>query len=144
MAIFTQFAQRKYLFARLFDAKELTACCQAAIMFSEGLANIVVLNFHLTVEIFCSTATGRRSAPPLNLTGLPGTEKLNEREKEVKIWSGRWNKGQYALSRFSLVICLHIYVNNMALASLNDFPLSWFGSPFWTVVLGILSEVMEL
>lgn len=31
----------------------------------------------------CSTATGRRSAPPLNLTGLPGTEKLNEREKEV-------------------------------------------------------------
>uniref|UniRef100_A0A8C5C8J0 Transcriptional adapter n=1 Tax=Gadus morhua TaxID=8049 RepID=A0A8C5C8J0_GADMO len=30
-----------------------------------------------------STATGRRSAPPLNLTGLPGTEKLNEREKEL-------------------------------------------------------------
>lgn len=28
--------------------------------------------------------TGRRSAPPLNLTGLPGTEKLNEREKEVQ------------------------------------------------------------
>uniref|UniRef100_A0A8C2WUQ7 Transcriptional adapter n=1 Tax=Cyclopterus lumpus TaxID=8103 RepID=A0A8C2WUQ7_CYCLU len=28
-------------------------------------------------------ATGRRSAPPLNLTGLPGTEKLNEREKEL-------------------------------------------------------------
>uniref|UniRef100_A0A8C7ZB74 Transcriptional adapter n=1 Tax=Oryzias sinensis TaxID=183150 RepID=A0A8C7ZB74_9TELE len=27
--------------------------------------------------------TGRRSAPPLNLTGLPGTEKLNEREKEL-------------------------------------------------------------
>uniref|UniRef100_A0A8D3C128 Transcriptional adapter n=1 Tax=Scophthalmus maximus TaxID=52904 RepID=A0A8D3C128_SCOMX len=26
---------------------------------------------------------GRRSAPPLNLTGLPGTEKLNEREKEL-------------------------------------------------------------
>uniref|UniRef100_A0A672GPV0 Transcriptional adapter n=1 Tax=Salarias fasciatus TaxID=181472 RepID=A0A672GPV0_SALFA len=25
----------------------------------------------------------RRSAPPLNLTGLPGTEKLNEREKEL-------------------------------------------------------------
>ncbi|XP_023357948.2 transcriptional adapter 2-alpha isoform X2 [Sarcophilus harrisii] len=25
---------------------------------------------------------GRRSAPPLNLTGLPGTEKLNEKEKE--------------------------------------------------------------
>lgn len=31
-----------------------------------------------------SIATGRRSAPPLNLTGLPGTEKLNEREKEVR------------------------------------------------------------
>ncbi|XP_054598410.1 transcriptional adapter 2-alpha isoform X2 [Nothobranchius furzeri] len=29
------------------------------------------------------SATGRRSAPPLNLTGLPGTEKLNEREKEL-------------------------------------------------------------
>ena len=27
---------------------------------------------------------GRRSAPPLNLTGLPGTEKLNEKEKEVR------------------------------------------------------------
>ncbi|KAK2111377.1 Transcriptional adapter 2-alpha [Saguinus oedipus] len=26
---------------------------------------------------------GRRSAPPLNLTGLPGTEKLNEKEKEL-------------------------------------------------------------
>ncbi|POI27964.1 hypothetical protein CIB84_008286 [Bambusicola thoracicus] len=25
----------------------------------------------------------RRSAPPLNLTGLPGTEKLNEKEKEL-------------------------------------------------------------
>lgn len=33
----------------------------------------------------CFTATGRRSAPPLNLTGLPGTEKLNEREKEVQL-----------------------------------------------------------
>ncbi|XP_034025088.1 transcriptional adapter 2-alpha isoform X2 [Thalassophryne amazonica] len=29
------------------------------------------------------SATGRRSAPPLNLTGLPGTEKLNEKEKEL-------------------------------------------------------------
>uniref|UniRef100_A0A670Z4C8 Transcriptional adapter n=1 Tax=Pseudonaja textilis TaxID=8673 RepID=A0A670Z4C8_PSETE len=28
-------------------------------------------------------STGRRSAPPLNLTGLPGTEKLNEKEKEL-------------------------------------------------------------
>uniref|UniRef100_A0A674EN19 Transcriptional adapter n=1 Tax=Salmo trutta TaxID=8032 RepID=A0A674EN19_SALTR len=28
-------------------------------------------------------ATGRRCAPPLNLTGLPGTEKLNDREKEL-------------------------------------------------------------
>ncbi|XP_066491402.1 transcriptional adapter 2-alpha isoform X2 [Tiliqua scincoides] len=27
--------------------------------------------------------SGRRSAPPLNLTGLPGTEKLNEKEKEL-------------------------------------------------------------
>uniref|UniRef100_A0A3B5AYE0 Transcriptional adapter 2-alpha n=1 Tax=Stegastes partitus TaxID=144197 RepID=A0A3B5AYE0_9TELE len=30
-----------------------------------------------------TSPTGRRSAPPLNLTGLPGTEKLNEREKEL-------------------------------------------------------------
>ncbi|XP_005157493.1 transcriptional adapter 2-alpha isoform X1 [Danio rerio] len=29
------------------------------------------------------STSGRRSAPPLNLTGLPGTEKLNEREKEL-------------------------------------------------------------
>ncbi|KAJ4935543.1 hypothetical protein JOQ06_017075 [Pogonophryne albipinna] len=29
------------------------------------------------------SATGRRSAPPLNLTGLPGTEKLDEQEKEL-------------------------------------------------------------
>lgn len=35
---------------------------------------------------FSWAATGRRSAPPLNLTGLPGTEKLNEREKEVQLW----------------------------------------------------------
>uniref|UniRef100_A0AAY4B4E8 Transcriptional adapter n=1 Tax=Denticeps clupeoides TaxID=299321 RepID=A0AAY4B4E8_9TELE len=27
--------------------------------------------------------SGRRTAPPLNLTGLPGTEKLDEREKEL-------------------------------------------------------------
>lgn len=36
----------------------------------------------------CFLPTGRRSAPPLNLTGLPGTEKLNEREKEV--WQTRF------------------------------------------------------
>lgn len=40
---------------------------------------------HLDCLNFSSTATGRRSAPPLNLTGLPGTEKLNEREKEVQL-----------------------------------------------------------
>ncbi|XP_043818648.1 transcriptional adapter 2-alpha isoform X1 [Dromiciops gliroides] len=31
----------------------------------------------------CQKPKGRRSAPPLNLTGLPGTEKLNEKEKEL-------------------------------------------------------------
>uniref|UniRef100_A0A3P9BLU4 Transcriptional adapter 2-alpha n=1 Tax=Maylandia zebra TaxID=106582 RepID=A0A3P9BLU4_9CICH len=31
----------------------------------------------------CNRRASRRSAPPLNLTGLPGTEKLNEREKEL-------------------------------------------------------------
>ncbi|XP_069082676.1 transcriptional adapter 2-alpha isoform X1 [Pleurodeles waltl] len=30
-----------------------------------------------------SSNSGRRSAPPLNLTGLPGTERLNEKEKEL-------------------------------------------------------------
>uniref|UniRef100_A0A3B4AGV1 Transcriptional adapter n=1 Tax=Periophthalmus magnuspinnatus TaxID=409849 RepID=A0A3B4AGV1_9GOBI len=39
--------------------------------------------FFMLSLIHCSTASGRRSAPPLNLTGLPGTEKLNEREKEL-------------------------------------------------------------
>ncbi|KAG8451330.1 hypothetical protein GDO86_003515 [Hymenochirus boettgeri] len=29
------------------------------------------------------TSSGRRSAPPLDLTGLPGTEKLNDKEKEL-------------------------------------------------------------
>ncbi|KAM3854721.1 transcriptional adapter 2-alpha isoform 2-T2 [Vipera latastei] len=35
----------------------------------------------LTVPI--TSNSGRRSAPPLNLIGLPGTEKLNEKEKEL-------------------------------------------------------------
>uniref|UniRef100_A0A6Q2X8F2 Transcriptional adapter n=1 Tax=Esox lucius TaxID=8010 RepID=A0A6Q2X8F2_ESOLU len=34
-------------------------------------------------SVSLSIPTGRRSAPPLNLTGLPGTEKLNDREKEL-------------------------------------------------------------
>lgn len=38
----------------------------------------------LVTTCFFLEFTGRRSAPPLNLTGLPGTEKLNEREKEVQ------------------------------------------------------------
>ncbi|XP_075024474.1 transcriptional adapter 2-alpha isoform X2 [Calonectris borealis] len=32
---------------------------------------------------FIESHACRRSAPPLNLTGLPGTEKLNEKEKEL-------------------------------------------------------------
>ncbi|KAK1157551.1 transcriptional adapter 2-alpha isoform X2 [Acipenser oxyrinchus oxyrinchus] len=35
------------------------------------------------VAAISSSAAGRRSAPPLNLTGLPGTDKLNEKEKEL-------------------------------------------------------------
>uniref|UniRef100_A0A8C8I4C3 Transcriptional adapter n=1 Tax=Oncorhynchus tshawytscha TaxID=74940 RepID=A0A8C8I4C3_ONCTS len=35
------------------------------------------------VTTITTSATGRRCAPPLNLTGLPGTEKLNDREKEL-------------------------------------------------------------
>nr|XP_025707135.1 transcriptional adapter 2-alpha isoform X3 [Callorhinus ursinus] len=37
----------------------------------------------LSPSIPMTSNSGRRSAPPLNLTGLPGTEKLNEREKEL-------------------------------------------------------------
>ncbi|XP_066551702.1 transcriptional adapter 2-alpha isoform X1 [Amia ocellicauda] len=35
------------------------------------------------VSTITTSATGRRSAPPLNLTGLPGTDKLNDKEKEL-------------------------------------------------------------
>uniref|UniRef100_A0A8C0HAX2 Transcriptional adapter n=1 Tax=Chelonoidis abingdonii TaxID=106734 RepID=A0A8C0HAX2_CHEAB len=37
----------------------------------------------LSPTIPVASNSGRRSAPPLNLTGLPGTEKLNEKEKEL-------------------------------------------------------------
>ncbi|XP_025029321.1 transcriptional adapter 2-alpha isoform X2 [Python bivittatus] len=37
----------------------------------------------LSLTIPVTSNSGRRSAPPLNLTGLPGTEKLNEKEKEL-------------------------------------------------------------
>lgn len=37
----------------------------------------------LWIFVLFNLSIGRRSAPPLNLTGLPGTEKLNEKEKEV-------------------------------------------------------------
>ncbi|KAF6097518.1 transcriptional adaptor 2A [Phyllostomus discolor] len=37
----------------------------------------------LSPSVSMASNSGRRSAPPLNLTGLPGTEKLNEKEKEL-------------------------------------------------------------
>ena len=37
----------------------------------------------LSPSVPMTSNSGRRSAPPLNLTGLPGTEKLNEKEKEL-------------------------------------------------------------
>ncbi|XP_037057432.1 transcriptional adapter 2-alpha isoform X2 [Peromyscus leucopus] len=37
----------------------------------------------LSPSVLMASNSGRRSAPPLNLTGLPGTEKLNEKEKEL-------------------------------------------------------------
>ncbi|ERE68584.1 transcriptional adapter 2-alpha-like protein [Cricetulus griseus] len=37
----------------------------------------------LSPSVLTASNSGRRSAPPLNLTGLPGTEKLNEKEKEL-------------------------------------------------------------
>lgn len=45
----------------------------------------------------CYLPTGRRNAPPLNLTGLPGTEKLNEKEKEV---SGEWSTTAFKVKWF--------------------------------------------
>ena len=37
----------------------------------------------LSPSVPMTSNSGRRSAPPLNLTSLPGTEKLNEKEKEL-------------------------------------------------------------
>uniref|UniRef100_A0A8C3DXS6 Transcriptional adapter n=1 Tax=Corvus moneduloides TaxID=1196302 RepID=A0A8C3DXS6_CORMO len=52
-------------------------------MLSEVLQYIQDSSASLPQGRFLSRPTGRRSAPPLNLTGLPGTEKLNEKEKEL-------------------------------------------------------------
>ncbi|XP_005624843.1 transcriptional adapter 2-alpha isoform X5 [Canis lupus baileyi] len=41
------------------------------------------LDSGLSPSVPMASNSGRRSAPPLNLTGLPGTEKLNEKEKEL-------------------------------------------------------------
>uniref|UniRef100_A0A3Q4HUS5 Transcriptional adapter 2-alpha n=1 Tax=Neolamprologus brichardi TaxID=32507 RepID=A0A3Q4HUS5_NEOBR len=58
----------------------------------QWLSKQAAIDAGITPAVTTITVSGRRSAPPLNLTGLPGTEKLNEREKEVKIGSRRWNK----------------------------------------------------
>lgn len=76
-AKFTQFAHRKYFYTSLWS--KCVNCMTSTCYYDNGKLPVwLLLNF-------CVTATGRRSAPPLNLTGLPGTEKLNEREKEVQL-----------------------------------------------------------
>lgn len=71
--------------------QDLTALCQQAVLVCEVRSATGVSH---CCRILCSTATGRRSAPPLNLTGLPGTEKLNEREKEVRAFAALAHRGR--------------------------------------------------
>uniref|UniRef100_A0A3Q1EEA5 Transcriptional adapter n=1 Tax=Acanthochromis polyacanthus TaxID=80966 RepID=A0A3Q1EEA5_9TELE len=49
----------------------------------QWLSKQAAIDAGVTPAVTTITVSGRRSAPPLNLTGLPGTEKLNEREKEL-------------------------------------------------------------
>uniref|UniRef100_A0A671TFD2 Transcriptional adapter n=1 Tax=Sparus aurata TaxID=8175 RepID=A0A671TFD2_SPAAU len=49
----------------------------------QWLSKQAAIDAGITPAVTTITVSGRRSAPPLNLTGLPGTEKLNEREKEL-------------------------------------------------------------
>ncbi|XP_070983165.1 transcriptional adapter 2-alpha isoform X3 [Oncorhynchus clarkii lewisi] len=49
----------------------------------QWLSKQAAIDAGITPVVITTSATGRRSAPPLNLTGLPGTEKLNDREKEL-------------------------------------------------------------
>uniref|UniRef100_A0A3Q2YP58 Transcriptional adapter n=1 Tax=Hippocampus comes TaxID=109280 RepID=A0A3Q2YP58_HIPCM len=63
-----------------------TMLCDVLQYIQDGRACQQWLSKQAAIVLCCvcvSIATGRRSAPPLNLTGLPGTEKLNEREKEL-------------------------------------------------------------
>lgn len=72
-----------------------------------------------------SVSAGRRSAPPLNLTGLPGTEKLNEKEKEVTKRRGarRERVGLMMIykSKYDISFMEHYRVPDTALsASVNE------------------------
>uniref|UniRef100_A0A3P9NVU6 Transcriptional adapter n=1 Tax=Poecilia reticulata TaxID=8081 RepID=A0A3P9NVU6_POERE len=49
----------------------------------QWLSKQAAIDAGVTPAVTTITVSGRRSAPPLNLTGLPGTEKLDEREKEL-------------------------------------------------------------
>uniref|UniRef100_A0A8C5DT64 Transcriptional adapter n=1 Tax=Gouania willdenowi TaxID=441366 RepID=A0A8C5DT64_GOUWI len=49
----------------------------------QWLSKQAAIDAGITPAVTTLTVSGRRSAPPLNLTGLPGTEKLNEKEKEL-------------------------------------------------------------
>ncbi|XP_056672414.1 transcriptional adapter 2-alpha isoform X4 [Monodelphis domestica] len=54
----------------------------------------------LCPSIPMASNSGRRSAPPLNLTGLPGTEKLNEKEKELQFVATVTNPAYLGLSTY--------------------------------------------
>uniref|UniRef100_A0A4W5LU27 Transcriptional adapter n=1 Tax=Hucho hucho TaxID=62062 RepID=A0A4W5LU27_9TELE len=49
----------------------------------QWLSKQAAIDAGITPVVTTITTSGRRCAPPLNLTGLPGTEKLNDREKEL-------------------------------------------------------------
>uniref|UniRef100_A0A674EMJ2 Transcriptional adapter n=1 Tax=Salmo trutta TaxID=8032 RepID=A0A674EMJ2_SALTR len=49
----------------------------------QWLSKQAAIDAGITPVVTTIATSGRRCAPPLNLTGLPGTEKLNDREKEL-------------------------------------------------------------
>uniref|UniRef100_A0A674NSK9 Transcriptional adapter 2-alpha n=1 Tax=Takifugu rubripes TaxID=31033 RepID=A0A674NSK9_TAKRU len=71
------------------ERRKRTMLCDVLHYINDGracqqwLSKQAAIDAGITPAVTTITPSGRRSAPPLNLTGLPGTEKLNEREKEL-------------------------------------------------------------
>ncbi|XP_051014127.1 transcriptional adapter 2-alpha isoform X2 [Acomys russatus] len=62
---------------------EVLQCIQDSSACQQWLRRQADIDSGLSPSVLMASNSGRRSAPPLNLTGLPGTEKLNEKEKEL-------------------------------------------------------------